>query len=243
MASCGYDSQAKKQPKRWSGSCHGENAVPAQPAPHTAWAGGTAHSRSPPDCTAGTPLCTAAPASCICSPACPTDKGLQDLSPSGALVGYLLCQAAQRAPVGHEGPPWWSGGPGVVSVSFSWPAGMHPAWSREETPAHMHVDCSKASSLRFRVHFSHLFMHAPLPKAPPGCRVPSPSSWSPWHPPYQEEGVGWGSWQLLGPVSLPSTCDGFGQCPPGSMRKQQVFCACILLTRAVKYFMCGKFWM
>lgn len=51
-----------------------------------------------------------------------------------------------------------------------------PSLRQRGDPAHMHVDCSKANSLKFRVHFSHLFMHAPLPKAPPGCRVPSPSS-------------------------------------------------------------------
>lgn len=91
----------------------------------------------------------------------------------------------------------------------------------------MHADCRESNSSLGRVSYI-FFTHTPPPKASPGSGVPSPSSCPHWCPPYQE-GVGWVALAIAGSCVPSHTCDSSGQHPAGSMRKQRVFCACILL--------------
>lgn len=174
--------------------------VALQSAPRTARAGCVARGRCSPDRAAGT-RCSWVPLLVVFTllhilPG----QDSRTSPPSGALLCYLLFQAAQQ-PLGHEGPPRWSGGPHVVLVSRSLSVCTRPeAERRPQLTCTLIAD--RADSLRFGVRFSHLFL-----RAPPGCGVSSPSSCPHWHPPCQEEGVGWGPFhpQLLSRLWVAST--------------------------------------
>lgn len=180
--------------------------MPSQPSPLLALAsaGCVARGRSPPDCAARTPLCTGAPACCVSSPPCPT--WTQDGRTSPRQEPWRATSYSRL----FSGPPRhtqdlldgavgqvWSQCPSRGLLVCTRPEAKRRPWLTRTLTA------ERANSLMFGVHFSHLFMHAPPPKAPPGCRVPSSSSCPHWHPPYQEEGAGWGVLAIAGACVLP----------------------------------------